>query len=464
MSFLYKKIVYLSYQKEDGSICRSGFARVRKEGDRYRMEIQVSGVGEREGRYPVWLEQEQGEHREIGMLWLKKGAGRGEAECPAAETGWEGQSMRIWIPCSDAEGISGHMEGQRGRTMPEAALKAEVKTSVSKAAGSFVSGDSVPGEAAAASKSSVDQEAALSEEKLSVPRETVLAAEELSVPREIVLPADELSVPREIVLPADEMPVSRETTLSAETELLVSRETTLSAEEAELLVSRETVLFAEESSIDQEAASFVPEASAYQRRRASVQEHPESHVGIQREAGDFAERDLGNPEWKRDRENKFSLKNPGKMEQERLSGKRVWKVKQEQASMKEVILNDKWEQLCQIYTRLHPYEDERVYISIQPRDFVILTGNYQYLANNSFLLHGYYNYQYLILGRERQGQVEDQEKAGEEEGYCFYLGVPGVYYEREKAVARMFGFEAFECAGGCPSTGKFGYYLKRVSI
>ena len=32
------------------------------------------------------------------------------------------------------------------------------------------------------------------------------------------------------------------------------------------------------------------------------------------------------------------------------------------------------------------YEDEREYISIQPRDFVIMTSDYQHLANNSFLL------------------------------------------------------------------------------
>lgn len=267
----------------------------------------------------------------------------------------------------------------------------------------------------------------------------------------------------------------------------------------------------EERSVPREAASPVPGFPAYGTAvssvaESSVPEHLERYGGVQSEAEYVTERDRENPERKQGRVNRFSLRNLGKMERrhrepklvypmdpgsrdreqgeaedpvhkekggqcqkiepERLSGKEIRKIKQEQSSVREVILNDKWEQLCRIYTRLHPYEDERVYISIQPRDFVILTGNYQYLANNSFLLHGYYNYQYLILGRERQdhGRMEDQEEVGEEEGDCFYLGVPGVYYEREKAVARMFGFEAFECAGGCPATGKFGYYLKRVSI
>ena len=116
--------------------------------------------------------------------------------------------------------------------------------------------------------------------------------------------------------------------------------------------------------------------------------------------------------------------------------------------MENVILDDKWEQLCQIYPTIHPYEDDRVYITIQPKDFVIMTGDYQHLANNSFLLHGFYNYRHIILGKEDD----------------FYLGVPGVYYEREKMVALMFGFEAFECNGGKAEAGKFGYYLRRVKI
>lgn len=118
--------------------------------------------------------------------------------------------------------------------------------------------------------------------------------------------------------------------------------------------------------------------------------------------------------------------------------------------MDDVILNDKWDQLKQIYSVVHPYEDDRQYIAIQPKDFVIMTGDYQHLANNSFLLHGFYNYRHIILGREPDGS--------------FYLGVPGVYYEREKMVALMFGFEAFECEGGIPEAGKFGYYLRRVKI
>jgi len=110
---------------------------------------------------------------------------------------------------------------------------------------------------------------------------------------------------------------------------------------------------------------------------------------------------------------------------------------------------DKFEQLLKNYENIKPYADERVYISIEPKDFVIMSSEFQHLAHNSFLLHGYYNYRHIILGKE---------------GDNYYLGVPGVYYEREKNVALMFGFEVFECEGGKPKSGMFGYYLKKVKL
>lgn len=109
---------------------------------------------------------------------------------------------------------------------------------------------------------------------------------------------------------------------------------------------------------------------------------------------------------------------------------------------------DKWEQILDSYERIHPYGDERVYVKLEPKDFIILQSKYQHLVNNSFLLHGFYNYRYIILGKEND----------------YYLGVPGVFYEREKMVALMFGFEAFECPGGIARAGEFGYYLRKVEL
>lgn len=92
-------------------------------------------------------------------------------------------------------------------------------------------------------------------------------------------------------------------------------------------------------------------------------------------------------------------------------------------------------------------------MSIRPSDFVLFPAASYRMVNNSFLLHGYYNYHHLLLGRV--------EKRGEN---FYYIGVPGNFYEREKQVAIMFGFESFECAEEPAQAGDFGYYMMRTEL
>lgn len=141
------------------------------------------------------------------------------------------------------------------------------------------------------------------------------------------------------------------------------------------------------------------------------------------------------------------------------------------------ISEDKWQQLCALYPVCHPFGSKEDYVSITPGDFVVLRKEYQNLVSNSFLLHGFYNYHHIILGRKEDPM-----------GEIYYLGVPGAYYEREKMVAVMFGFEGFQVSDqkrnsgvtGLTHTesmaaqkedtarrtpaGAFGYYMRRVEI
>ncbi len=117
------------------------------------------------------------------------------------------------------------------------------------------------------------------------------------------------------------------------------------------------------------------------------------------------------------------------------------------------MLDDKWMQLCAIYPHVQPFHDERDYLSIKPADFLLFPANAYRQVNNSFLLHGYYNYRHLLLSRvERQGEI------------LYYIGVPGNFYEKEKQVALMFGFESFECAEEPAEVGDFGYYMMRMEL
>lgn len=130
-------------------------------------------------------------------------------------------------------------------------------------------------------------------------------------------------------------------------------------------------------------------------------------------------------------------------------------LKTDKVKVENPVFEDKWEQLQQNYQTVHPFDDQRIFLSIEPKDFVVLQAPFQKLVNNSFLLHGFYNYRHLILGPDKELGGEGKIK--------FYLGVPGTYFEREKMVAIMFGFEGFECAGAV-EIGKFGYYMRRVEL
>ncbi len=118
-----------------------------------------------------------------------------------------------------------------------------------------------------------------------------------------------------------------------------------------------------------------------------------------------------------------------------------------------ILHENKWKQLSQIYPHIAPFRDERDYLSIGPGDFVVLPQKYYGLVNNSFLIHGFYNYGHMVLARTM--------KRGEEK---FYLGVPGNFYEKERQVAIMFGFESFECRREPAQDGDFGYFMIRVEL
>lgn len=122
--------------------------------------------------------------------------------------------------------------------------------------------------------------------------------------------------------------------------------------------------------------------------------------------------------------------------------------------------NDKWEQLRQVYSQVHIFPDAET-IVIKPKDMIVLTKEYQDLMTNSFVLHAYYNYRQLLL-------IRYQNKSQKQ----YYIGVPGIYFEREKRVAMLFGFEGFEngeaklaqASGKGTYIGCFGYYVKQVEI
>ena len=93
---------------------------------------------------------------------------------------------------------------------------------------------------------------------------------------------------------------------------------------------------------------------------------------------------------------------------------------------------------------------------LQRKDLALLPSCEWKLANNSFLLHGYYNYHHIVLLDRGEG---------------LKLGVPGIYHPQEARAAGAFGFPEFIDAGQVEidrteeeenSGEKFGYWCRNV--
>lgn len=116
-----------------------------------------------------------------------------------------------------------------------------------------------------------------------------------------------------------------------------------------------------------------------------------------------------------------------------------------------------WENLRRDHTKILDFDYEKgcEILTIKPQDIGLLPREIWVYGNNSFLLHGYYNYRYLILA-----------KLFNPEGIPRYLlGVPGHYYSNERYMASMFGFPNFVLSKNQPmEDGRFGYWYTDVKI
>ena len=101
-----------------------------------------------------------------------------------------------------------------------------------------------------------------------------------------------------------------------------------------------------------------------------------------------------------------------------------------------------------------PKSEANNWVRIEPKDIGMLPVETWVLANNSFLLHGYYNYRHLIFGILKL-----------DEGEQYVIGVPGVLQSTEQTMAGMFGFHRFLSANeGENQYGTFGYWVQQIVL
>ncbi|MEQ2563273.1 DUF6128 domain-containing protein [Ventrimonas sp. CLA-AP-H27] len=116
-----------------------------------------------------------------------------------------------------------------------------------------------------------------------------------------------------------------------------------------------------------------------------------------------------------------------------------------------------WKKMSDQYTKVlaFDYDNGCEILSIKPQDIGLLPREIWTYGNNSFLLHGYYNYRHLILAKLLDPQRPPR----------YLLGVPGHYFSNEKYMASMFGFPHFVLARKQPQgDGRFGYWYTDIRL
>lgn len=132
---------------------------------------------------------------------------------------------------------------------------------------------------------------------------------------------------------------------------------------------------------------------------------------------------------------------------------RIWKEEpqREEAARQE----EEPEQEDVVEREIKPEQEEnlsRIHcVKIQRRDLARLPRCEWKLANNSFLLHGCYNYHHLAFL-----EYKDQ----------LWLGVPGIYHPQEARAAEAMGFPEFiyrkDTDASSEEEEDFGYWCRRV--
>ena len=175
-------------------------------------------------------------------------------------------------------------------------------------------------------------------------------------------------------------------------------------------------------------------------------ETPKEIVDFETKVPKWTERTMEEKEIEKSKENiKLEAKVPQWTEQNMQQKKEEWTTEQQ------------YEILLKQFPTYRPMECASFLhsVRIEPKDILLFPREARMLAENSFLLHSFYQYKHLLFAKK---QIEKQIE--------YWLMVPGVFRYRDLYLANTFGFTSFwpireECRRRQKKQGEFGYwYLK----
>lgn len=101
------------------------------------------------------------------------------------------------------------------------------------------------------------------------------------------------------------------------------------------------------------------------------------------------------------------------------------------------------------------FDDDYYYdcVEVSPETLKKLPIEDEAVINNSFLVHGYFNFKHILFGRVRENDNNTR----------YFIGVPGMYCNRERFMASMFGFNNFKKSHRSDYTNPyFGYWYQEI--
>ncbi len=115
---------------------------------------------------------------------------------------------------------------------------------------------------------------------------------------------------------------------------------------------------------------------------------------------------------------------------------------------------ESWRRLQNCYPHIQPFSDGQIHQCLQltMKDLPELRKNSWFIGSNQFLARGCQQYHHFLLGVFRDDN-------GQDSGWV--LGIPGIYDEKERFLAGMFGFPNFKPSRESSiRSGQFGYWYR----
>lgn len=101
------------------------------------------------------------------------------------------------------------------------------------------------------------------------------------------------------------------------------------------------------------------------------------------------------------------------------------------------------------------FEDDDMYdcVEVSPEQVKNAVGDNEVIDSNSFMMHGFYRFHHLLLGRVQENDNNTR----------YFIGIPGMYCNRERYMASVFGFGNFKKSHRSDYTNPyFGYWYQEI--